>query len=147
MNEIKHTRGPWKLRERSIIGPLSVTVGHASECWVGGLEGSYSIGASEAKANARLMAAAPDMAEILEIIAADADAGEILMTSGVRMALDAALIKAGRKEAPARAKPCKTCGGTRVVDDGEITGSGGVEFENGPIKCVKDCPDCQKREA
>lgn len=37
---------------------------------------------------------------------------------------------------------CKTCGGTRVVDDGEITGSGGVEFENGPIKCVKDCPDC-----
>ncbi|HDR9501269.1 TPA: hypothetical protein QDC06_004565 [Burkholderia cepacia] len=37
---------------------------------------------------------------------------------------------------------CTTCGGSRVVDDGEITGSGGVEFENGPIKCVKDCPDC-----
>lgn len=37
---------------------------------------------------------------------------------------------------------CKTCGGSCVVDDGEITGSGGFEFENGPIKCVKDCPDC-----
>jgi ribosomal protein L12E/L44/L45/RPP1/RPP2 len=37
---------------------------------------------------------------------------------------------------------CKTCGGSRMVDDGEITGSGGIEFENGPIKCVKDCPDC-----
>ena len=29
-----------------------------------------------------------------------------------------------------------------VVDDGEITGAGGVEFENGPVKCVKDCPNC-----
>ncbi|KGS75376.1 gp42 domain protein [Burkholderia pseudomallei MSHR7334] len=37
---------------------------------------------------------------------------------------------------------CKMCGGSGVVDDGEITGSGGIEFENGPIKCVKDCPDC-----
>lgn len=91
--------------------------------------------------------AAPDMAMALELIAADSDAGNSRLTSGVRMALDAALIKAGRKEAPVRTKPCKTCGGTRVVDDGEITGSGGVEFENGPIKCVKDCPDCQKREA
>lgn len=37
---------------------------------------------------------------------------------------------------------CKRCGGSRLVDDGEITGSGGVEFENGPVRCVKDCPDC-----
>ncbi|UIY58142.1 hypothetical protein [Burkholderia cepacia] len=44
--------------------------------------------------------AAPDMAEVLEMLAADADAGEILMTSGVRLAIDAALIKAGRKAAP-----------------------------------------------
>ncbi|QRE00446.1 hypothetical protein [Burkholderia phage BCSR52] len=40
------------------------------------------------------------------------------------------------------AEACKTCGRSRVVDDGEITDSGGVEFENGPIKCVKECPDC-----
>ncbi|MBR8343046.1 hypothetical protein KDX40_04750 [Burkholderia ambifaria] len=38
----------------------------------------------------------------LELIAADADAGNSKLTSGVRMALDAALIKAGRKEAPGR---------------------------------------------
>lgn len=37
---------------------------------------------------------------------------------------------------------CQRCGGTGVVDDGEITGAGGVEFENGPVKCVKDCPNC-----
>jgi hypothetical protein len=38
---------------------------------------------------------------------------------------------------------CKRCGGTGVVDDGEITGIGGVPFENGPIKCVRDCPLCK----
>jgi hypothetical protein len=38
----------------------------------------------------------------LELIAADADAGNSRLTSGVRAALDAALIKAGRKEAPVR---------------------------------------------
>ncbi|TGB34374.1 hypothetical protein [Burkholderia thailandensis] len=42
----------------------------------------------------------------LELIAAEDDAarhnGKPLLTSGVRMALDAALIKAGRKAAPAR---------------------------------------------
>lgn len=43
-----------------------------------------------------------DMAMALELIAADADAGNSRLTSGVRMALDAALIKAGRKEAPVR---------------------------------------------
>lgn len=37
---------------------------------------------------------------------------------------------------------CPTCKGLREVDDGEITGSGGVDYENGPIKCLKDCPDC-----
>ncbi|PRF07083.1 hypothetical protein [Burkholderia multivorans] len=37
---------------------------------------------------------------VLELIAADADAGTIMLTSGVRLAIDAALIKAGRKKAP-----------------------------------------------
>lgn len=37
---------------------------------------------------------------------------------------------------------CERCGGSKFVDDGEIAGSGGVQFENGPVKCVKDCPDC-----
>ncbi len=38
---------------------------------------------------------------------------------------------------------CRTCNGSRMVDDGEITCSEvGVPYENGPVKCVKDCPDC-----
>lgn len=38
---------------------------------------------------------------------------------------------------------CKTCGGTGMVDDGEIWCSeGGIPYENGSVKCVKDCPSC-----
>ncbi|VWD20470.1 hypothetical protein [Burkholderia contaminans] len=59
---------------------------------------------------ATLFAAAPDMAAILEIIAADADAGTIRLTSGVRLALDAALIKAGRKAAPEPVRHFRACG-------------------------------------
>lgn len=29
-----------------------------------------------------------------------------------------------------------------MIDDGEITGVCGVEFENGPVECIKDCPSC-----
>lgn len=45
-------------------------------------------------------------------------------------------------QTPVDAPQCRRCGGSKVVDDGEITGCGGVEFSNGPIACVKDCPDC-----
>lgn len=39
---------------------------------------------------------------------------------------------------------CTTCGGAGMVDDGEITCSeGGIPYENGPVKCVKDCPSCK----
>lgn len=39
---------------------------------------------------------------------------------------------------------CKTCNGTRLVGDGALhCSSGGLLFENGPIDCVKDCPDCK----
>ncbi|MCI1022597.1 hypothetical protein HWD96_10160 [Pseudomonas putida] len=37
---------------------------------------------------------------------------------------------------------CTTCNGLGTVPDGEITDLDGVEFENGPVECVKDCPDC-----
>lgn len=49
------------------------------------------------------------------------------------------------REAMAQPSPkCATCGGTGMVDDGEITCSeGGIPYENGPVKCVKDCPDCK----
>lgn len=40
-------------------------------------------------------------------------------------------------------QPCKLCNGTRMVDDGEITHHEcGIPYENGPVKCVKDCPAC-----
>ncbi len=39
-------------------------------------------------------------------------------------------------------KKCNRCNGTGLVSDGAIYGSGGVEYENGPVLCVKDCPDC-----
>jgi len=114
MDKIKHTPGPWRIVEREVLEDGSVYPRHI----VGG-NADYQICLLEStvtaelairnpgecwgkNSNIDLIAAAPDMAEILEIIANDADAGEILLTSGVRMALDAALIKAGRKEAPVR---------------------------------------------
>lgn len=54
----------------------------------------------------------------------------------------AVLAHAAPSASAGQAEPCKRCGGTRVVDDGEITGVGGAEFSNGPLRCVKDCPDC-----
>lgn len=40
---------------------------------------------------------------------------------------------------------CSRCGGTGVVDDGEIDcDESGEPFMNGPIKCVKDCPACNR---
>jgi hypothetical protein len=37
---------------------------------------------------------------------------------------------------------CTVCAGTRVVQDGAMHGWEGVDFEMGPIQCVKDCPAC-----
>ncbi|HGW4420722.1 TPA: hypothetical protein ACNIEI_001715 [Pseudomonas aeruginosa] len=54
---------------------------------------------------------------------------------------------AGWQARAALAQPspkCSTCGGTGMVDDGEIDCySDGTPFENGPVKCVKDCPACK----
>ncbi|WP_367304098.1 hypothetical protein [Burkholderia multivorans] len=93
MNEIKHTPGPYHVsgtgRNLHIGSKYSaMTLASLNEVHV------------DTPGNALLFAAAPDMADILEIIAADADAGTIMLTSGVRLAIDAALIKAGRKKAP-----------------------------------------------
>ncbi len=62
--------------------------------------------------------------------------------SAILIKTDAALSASAEPSAP----KCGTCKGTGMVDDGEITGVGGVEFENGPVKCVKDCPDCTHSE-
>jgi hypothetical protein len=43
---------------------------------------------------------------------------------------------------------CSTCSGTGLIDDGEIDCyPNGEPFENGPIKCVIDCPDCKRQPA
>ncbi|WP_309601197.1 hypothetical protein [Burkholderia multivorans] len=117
MNEIKSTPGPWILATvpTSVgschkIGPFP-SAGHRPHTYAcvyadgirPGIDDALPA-AIELAANARLMAASPDMALALEMIAAEDDAarhnGTPLLTSGVRMTLDAALIKAGRKAAP-----------------------------------------------
>jgi hypothetical protein len=41
---------------------------------------------------------------------------------------------------------CSLCQGTGVVDDGEINCyPNGEPYENGPVKCVKDCPRCANK--
>ncbi|HDR9497623.1 TPA: hypothetical protein QDC06_000825 [Burkholderia cepacia] len=125
MNEIKSTPGPWEIDtidncgEYGDGGPDTSTGfksyavydakgrvlfdtlnSDAAEIHEQGYDLDHYAWDEVGKRNLTLAQASPDMAEILEIIAADADAGTILLTSGVRLALDAALIKAGRKAAP-----------------------------------------------
>ncbi|MBJ9895256.1 hypothetical protein I7821_04635 [Burkholderia cenocepacia] len=53
------------------------------------------------------------MAMVLEMLAADADAGKIMIPSGLRLSIDAALIKAGRKAAPEPVRHITMAGGAR----------------------------------
>lgn len=42
------------------------------------------------------------------------------------------------------APACKTCKGAGYVSDGEIDCfADGTPYENGPVACIKDCPDCK----
>lgn len=50
------------------------------------------------------------MALALEMLAADADAGTVMIPSGLRLTIDAALIKAGRKAAPEPVRHMRICG-------------------------------------
>lgn len=130
MNEIKHTPGPWVaipqyvrlasgahqpifkdglwgvLPESDVERLPIATVDYADDL--------HAPTRAQAEFDALLIAAAPDMAMALEMIAAEDDAarhnGTPLLTSGVRMTLDAALIKAGRKKAPEPVRHIRTCG-------------------------------------
>lgn len=55
---------------------------------------------------------------------------------------DSALAAAPAQAPVVQGEACKRCGGMGVIKVVEITGSGGVEFENGPVVCVDDCPAC-----
>ncbi|CAG9225731.1 hypothetical protein [Burkholderia vietnamiensis] len=112
MNEIKHTPGPWRIVEREVLEDGSVyprhIIGGKRELQVCLLEGSETAslaikepdGIWGRNGNGNLICAAPDMATVLEMLAAEADAGNAKIPSGIRAMLDAALIKAGRKAAP-----------------------------------------------
>lgn len=110
MNEIKHTPGPYHvsgtgrhLHIGSVHSPM--TLASLNEVHI------------DTPGNALLFAASFDMAMALELIAAEDDAarhnGEPPLTSGVRLALDAALIKAGRKAAPEPVRHVTIAGGAR----------------------------------
>lgn len=62
-------------------------------------------------------------------------------SSRERLRAEVGRLAAQAEPAPAP-KKCNRCNGTGLVSDGAIYGSGGVEYENGPVLCVKDCPDC-----
>jgi|GEM_PF-6360166 len=68
--------------------------------------------------------------------------GQIGAQEEHRAALDTA-----RDTLSEQAAPCAKCGGSGLVDDGEIDCyPDGEPFENGPVKCVKDCPACATRK-
>ncbi|MEX3628120.1 MAG: hypothetical protein VB138_00280 [Burkholderia sp.] len=109
MNEIKRTPWPWSVAELGDGDPYQVNAERGIVCDTA--TGTFAC--DESIANARLIAASPDMALALEMIAADADAGNSRLTSGVRLTLDAALIKAGRKAAPEKVRHFTTAGDAR----------------------------------
>jgi hypothetical protein len=125
MNKIKSTPGPWRIVEREILEDGGVYPRHI----VGG-DADHQVCLLEGPATAELairnpgefwgnnpncdlITAAPDMLMILEMLAADADAGKVMIPSGLRLSIDAALIKAGRKEAPVPVRHITTAGGAR----------------------------------
>lgn len=104
MNEPKWTTGPWGISSESpkiiklfdFMGETTVIIGSVSSH----PHSPFFPTEAEAISNALHFAAALDMALALEMIAAEADAGTAMIPSGLRLAIDAVLIKAGRKEAP-----------------------------------------------
>lgn len=117
MNEIKHTPGPWAVNNAveycgtRIDGPNGRGVAHSIQRDAHPTLGQ-GITQAEAEANGYLIAAAPDMALALELLAAEADAGTAMIPSGLRLTIDAVLIKAGRKQAPVPGAARDDRGGT-----------------------------------
>ncbi|WP_254226327.1 hypothetical protein [Burkholderia multivorans] len=118
MNEIKHTPGRW-LRDHLTItaemnGHVIARVGDAHSMLRGADKREMQ---QECVANAKVIHAAPDMVDALELVAAKDDAarkaGKPIFTSGERLTIDAALIKAGRKAAPTAVRHVTIAGGAK----------------------------------
>lgn len=129
MNEIKHTPGPWEIDtidnegEYGDGGPDTSTGfksyavydakgrvlfdtlnSDAAEIHDEGYDLDHHAWDEVGKRNLTLAHASPDMALILELLAAEADAGTAMIPSALRLTIDAALIKAGRKKAPEKVR-------------------------------------------
>lgn len=63
MTTAKHTHGPWEIdgNAQTVRAGLGVSVAFCGESGIYTRTGSQSIGVMEARANARLIAAAPDL--------------------------------------------------------------------------------------
>ncbi|MDN7413462.1 hypothetical protein QZM42_33595 [Burkholderia vietnamiensis] len=110
MNEIKYA----DKQLEAVRGAVTETLGDARDClrvwsaWSYGTMGSddfYLVAEDAARVDEIALAAldasgVADMAEVLEMLAAEADAGTVMIPSDLRLTIDAALIKAGRKAAP-----------------------------------------------
>jgi hypothetical protein len=72
MSPNKHTPGPWVVKGRLVEAPsrLDLGVAQAIAGMTAGSRGASQITVPEAEANARLIAAAPDMLEALKTIGA-----------------------------------------------------------------------------
>ncbi|WP_232355979.1 hypothetical protein [Burkholderia vietnamiensis] len=103
MNEIKHTPAQWDInRDGKVItsiGPI-VAEEYAGCAWL-----------EVSEEDALVASAAPDMATVLEMLAAEADAGTVMIPSALRLTIEAALIKAGRKAAPTAVRHVTIAGG------------------------------------
>lgn len=110
MNEPKWTPGPWHSAVKIGKDGLEIFAIQSGDVTVCEIDfpyaGRYHVPNHHQakKANADLIASSPDMALALELLAAEADAGTAMIPSGLRLTIDAALIKAGRKKAPEKVR-------------------------------------------
>lgn len=98
---MNHTKGPWLVGNKqghgtAVSGPLGVSVAWCGVAMTVGRSGSYDIGADEASANAALIAAAPDLAEVLKELSECSEYwSEYDVPLGIHGRIKAALAKAG----------------------------------------------------
>ncbi|MCA8239878.1 hypothetical protein [Burkholderia sp. AU32262] len=122
MNEIKHTplvadNERVRLEDGTLIATVWARYPEktrlAGESWMDMME-RLQPAKREAEAlavqRAQEFAAANDALMVLGMLAADADAGKVMIPSGLRLSIDAALIKAGRKAAPTPVRHVRVCG-------------------------------------
>ncbi|MCS6455974.1 hypothetical protein NX868_10410 [Burkholderia thailandensis] len=125
MNEIKHTpliadNERVRLEDGTLIATVWVQYPEktrlAGESWMDMMERLQPAKrAAEALAirRAKEFAAASDAILALELLAAEADAGTVMIPSALRLTIDAALIKAGRKAAPTAVRHVTIAGDAR----------------------------------